>query len=446
MIISSKKLSATVVTVISTVLVATFLLTHTARADVFHGRWIRGAIADTYLSLGGHPALGNAITDEADAAGGGRFQHFERDSSIYWHPEVAGGVARQVGGLIRDQWEESGWERGDLGYPTTNELPMPGRDGRFNHFENGSIYWSPSTGAHPVTGEILEYWESRGWENSHLGLPTSGTSISDGGLLQSFEHGDVHVSLPSFMTLPASDQKPHTSYRTVIPLFPAKTGDDSLVEHLTPAGLTKHVTKDFQSYFPFSGCPTRLIVGATCEMTTVAGMKETVQVSAIADDGFAVTTLDGSPEGAGRTTTFKFGLTEARSTDPDLVFEDEVRRGIFNFAPIDDPWASLTVESFGPIAGAEWAGPFNNRRIGGAAWAKMGTLIVNGVENMDTVYLIEGIPGLDELIDAFKKLFELGARAMRSAPTTTGEVVDTSIITDHLLLEPMEELNSEVEQ
>lgn len=104
------------------------------------------------------------------------------------------------------------------------------------------------------------------------------------------------------------------------------------------------------------------------------------------------------------------------------------------------------MESFGPIAGAEWAGPFNNRRIGAAAWAKMGTSIVNGVEDMETVYLIEGIPGLDELIDAFKELFELRPQTMRSAPATTGEVVDTSIITDHLLLEPMEELNSEVEQ
>ncbi|WP_231107856.1 LGFP repeat-containing protein [Corynebacterium glutamicum] len=152
---------------------ATLLAVPTAIADVFHGRWIRGAIEETYVRLGGHAVWGDAISDETPGARGGTNQHFYNDASIFWNPDVSGGVARQVGGLIRSKWEENDWEQGYLGYPTTDETALPQRTGRFNHFEGGSIYWSPETGAHPVSGAIKQYWSARGgktrcWDYRHL--------------------------------------------------------------------------------------------------------------------------------------------------------------------------------------------------------------------------------------------------------------------------------------
>ena len=41
-----------------------------------------------------------------------------------------------------------------LGYPTTNEQTTTDGIGRYNHFQKGSIYWSPTTGAHEVFGLI----------------------------------------------------------------------------------------------------------------------------------------------------------------------------------------------------------------------------------------------------------------------------------------------------
>ena len=76
----------------------------------------------------------------------GRFNHFQ-GGSIYWHPDTG---AHEVHGAIRDKWEELGWERSALGYPTTDERPMPDGVGRFSDFQGGSIHWHPDTGAEVV--------------------------------------------------------------------------------------------------------------------------------------------------------------------------------------------------------------------------------------------------------------------------------------------------------
>ena len=58
-----------------------------------------------------------------------------------------------------------------MGFPVTDELGTPDGRGRFNHFEGGSIYWTPQTHAHEVHGAIRDKWASMGWERSRLGYP-----------------------------------------------------------------------------------------------------------------------------------------------------------------------------------------------------------------------------------------------------------------------------------
>jgi len=60
-----------------------------------------------------------------------------------------------------------------LGYPVTDESGTPDGIGRYTHFQGGSIYWSPSTGAHEVHGAIRDRWAQLGWEQSYLGYPIS---------------------------------------------------------------------------------------------------------------------------------------------------------------------------------------------------------------------------------------------------------------------------------
>ena len=111
-----------------------------------------------YAALGG-PAgwLGPATTAELVAPDGiGHYRHY-RSGSIYWSPASG---AHEVHGLIRDRWASLGWERSFLGYPLTDETMTPDRIGRYNHFQGGSIYWTPATNAYEMHGTIRGKWAS----------------------------------------------------------------------------------------------------------------------------------------------------------------------------------------------------------------------------------------------------------------------------------------------
>jgi uncharacterized protein with LGFP repeats len=133
---------------------------------------IGGAIRDRWASLGWeNGVLGFPVTDESGTPDGvGRANHFQ-NGSVYWTPRTG---AHQIGGAIRDRWAALGWEGSVLGYPITDELPTPDGVGRFNHFQNGSVYWTPRTGAQQVAGAVRDKWASLGWERSTLGYPTRG--------------------------------------------------------------------------------------------------------------------------------------------------------------------------------------------------------------------------------------------------------------------------------
>ncbi|MDY7230032.1 M12 family metallopeptidase [Hyalangium rubrum] len=105
-----------------------------------YGSWVFRKYAE-YLQPNLYLYIGDPITDEGRARDWGRYQHYE-NASIYWHPDTGAHVVRWE---IRSKWEEMGWENGFLGYPTSDTLDT--EDGRkVNHFEGGSIYWRADTG------------------------------------------------------------------------------------------------------------------------------------------------------------------------------------------------------------------------------------------------------------------------------------------------------------
>ncbi|MFZ2176601.1 MAG: hypothetical protein WAW17_21680 [Rhodococcus sp. (in: high G+C Gram-positive bacteria)] len=163
-----------------------------AHADRWIGPYIvGGAIEVEYDQAGGWNAFGNPITPESNADNYGKFQVFEKNNSIYWHPDTG---ANQIGGRIRDKWSDLGWETGFLHYPTTRESAANG--GSFNHFQGGSIYWSPATDAHQVGGLIRDKWAAMGWENSPLQFPTSDEFSAGGtsGRGNHFQGGSIYYS------------------------------------------------------------------------------------------------------------------------------------------------------------------------------------------------------------------------------------------------------------
>jgi uncharacterized protein with LGFP repeats len=137
------------------------------------------------------------VTDETGTPDRvGRFNHFSNRGSIYWTPSAG---PWSIHGDIRAKWASLGWERSVLGYPVTDETGTPDRVGRFNHFSStrsrsnvdGSIYWTPGTGAHEVHGPIRAKWASMGWERSCLGYPISDVQNVTGGQRCTFQHGTI---------------------------------------------------------------------------------------------------------------------------------------------------------------------------------------------------------------------------------------------------------------
>ena len=148
-----------------------------------------GAIGARYNAMGsGASVLGLPSTGELPTPDGiGRFNHFQR-GSIYWTP---GAGAHDLEAAIRDKWASLGWERSFLGYPISNQATLPG--GQFVHFQNGSIYWSSATGAQSVHGAIRDKWAATGWETGPLGYPSSDevAALGGQGRLNGFEHGMI---------------------------------------------------------------------------------------------------------------------------------------------------------------------------------------------------------------------------------------------------------------
>lgn len=100
-------------------------------------------ISDKYAQLGGAGGfLGAAQTVEKKTPDGvGSFQHFQ-GGSIYFHPQTG---AHEVHGLIRQRWANLGWELSYLGYPMTDEINLADGSGKVSKFQGGELIWRSAT-------------------------------------------------------------------------------------------------------------------------------------------------------------------------------------------------------------------------------------------------------------------------------------------------------------
>lgn len=138
---------------------------------------VKGSIYSKWSQLRrGMGVLGYPVTDETSTPDGrGRYNHFQ-NGSIYWTPQTG---AFEVHGLIRYKWSQNNWERGVLGYPVSDEGQTPDGMGRYNHFEGGSVYYHPDFGTNIVRGAIRDRWESLNWERGCLGYPKEDQRITE---------------------------------------------------------------------------------------------------------------------------------------------------------------------------------------------------------------------------------------------------------------------------
>ncbi|OBB40326.1 N-acetylmuramoyl-L-alanine amidase [Mycobacterium sp. 852002-51961_SCH5331710] len=135
------------------------------------------------------------------------------------------------GGAIFAKWETMGAMNSPLGRPTSLEASGEG-GARYVTFERGAIYWSPESGAEPVTGEIYKAWGALGFERGALGLPTSGEIQEPLWIVQNFQHGTLNFDrekgtvtrvfdgIPVELPRPAIDAPPVQLERFTPPISP----------------------------------------------------------------------------------------------------------------------------------------------------------------------------------------------------------------------------------
>lgn len=159
------------------------------------GAWsISGALQYKWGQVGVEwGTVGYPVTDAwCGIKDGGCFQHFER-GSIYYSPASG---AQVIKGPLRDKWEALGWENSSLGYPVMDGYCGLVNGGCYQAFQGGTLYWSPASGAQFVTGAIRDRWGALGVEWGSLGYPVSDTmcGLVDGGCWQVFQRATIYWS------------------------------------------------------------------------------------------------------------------------------------------------------------------------------------------------------------------------------------------------------------
>lgn len=150
---------------------------------------VTGGIGDAYQRAGGATGyLG--IATSAETCGldqGGCFQLFQ-GGQIHW-TNATGGHATH--GAILGRWSANGYERGWMGYPTSDENCTLIKGGCVQLFQNGQVHWTNPTGAQATRGAILDRWASTGYERGELGYPTTSETcgLVRSGCSQTFENG-----------------------------------------------------------------------------------------------------------------------------------------------------------------------------------------------------------------------------------------------------------------
>lgn len=127
--------------------------------------------------------LGSPIASVRNVRGG-KSQQFE-GGSVYWSASTG---AHAVKGAIFNKYMAFGYEHGKMGFPETDEVATI-KNGVWQHFQNGSIYWRPDLGTYAVSGGFFSRYANDGYQLGLRGFPTSDEYNDRGYTRQDFEHG-----------------------------------------------------------------------------------------------------------------------------------------------------------------------------------------------------------------------------------------------------------------
>ncbi|MDO5285817.1 MAG: M15 family metallopeptidase [Actinomycetia bacterium] len=146
---------------------------------------VAGAIAVRYSTLSGPDGKMGPPTGPERPVPGGAAQPYV-NGWISW--SAATGAWETFGG-IGQLFHAYGGTGSHLGFPVSGETAVAG--GSMQRFQNGSIWWSPQTGPVDTWGQIDTEFRQVSSVSSPLGFPTGREQAYHGGVIQSFQGGEV---------------------------------------------------------------------------------------------------------------------------------------------------------------------------------------------------------------------------------------------------------------
>ena len=153
------------------------------------GAWsVSGKLYDVYQKEGSEwGILGYPTSSEQKDANGVVYQTFE-GGAVYWN-----GKPWVIREFSVKKWEQLGGTKSKLGMVTGTGVCGITKDGCYQPFETGNIYWTAKTGAWDVSGGIYQEYLNNGTEWGILGYPTSSEQKDANGVVyQTFEGGAVY--------------------------------------------------------------------------------------------------------------------------------------------------------------------------------------------------------------------------------------------------------------
>ena len=131
------------------------------------------AITQAWETAGGDSSVVGSMDGDVYQVGSGYAQKFT-SGKIFFTPDTG---AHLMSGAILDRYESLGGPAdSDLGFPTIDEVAgLIGPDSRvstFNASDKPAIFWTPETGAWVVRGPINAAWDALGGSAGALGVPT----------------------------------------------------------------------------------------------------------------------------------------------------------------------------------------------------------------------------------------------------------------------------------
>lgn len=159
-----------------------------------------GPIRTSWGAQGGSSGpLGWPVSDERPLPGGATEQRFQGGVLV----APADGPVVELSGEMFEYWSR-GENSTALGHPTTSRraLSAGGVTGELQDFVNGLVLSSSTTGTHAVlNGPVRVAWGGIGGSAGPLGWPTSAAEPFEGGTRQTFQGGAIRVSADGAVTV-----------------------------------------------------------------------------------------------------------------------------------------------------------------------------------------------------------------------------------------------------